>query len=746
MAVVLPFQYNGFEADQQQQHDDEDSGSCSSSGPLVMMEETPSTAPQTVVHDDDEPMDMNTSSRHTPLLVTNIENSTSFLKELDVEEVPENYPHTLGYDYVMVPSHASEEDEQEESQVNDDALNTTLETQVDDDDEDEEDEQEITAESMDLAMEEEFSAESQEEEELESTSPPPLFLPAIPDEPRKYGGLANLGNTCYMASALQMLASVDGFVQDLQNRVPPPTGPKKNDDSNVKAEEEEEKVEEEYILMDTDASSSSATKFERRVRDALLELLGGLANGETVRPDDFKRCIDEHSGLFLGYRQQDSHEFLTTLLDLIDEEYKKKDDDEKKKEGEGKSEDDDDMERSTSSNQDEDETKEKEGSDENVSDASKDQEKTESSDISETDMVDRSPLKRPRVDEEEDATVASERVETQTDTVEDQAVIEDDDDASRVTRSSSFINLGYGDIEELLYWKNEEHDDVETPKSNHETKEEEPKYKLVGGRMNTSQAELTRYDQSQDNDSETAGASTSTNDKLQDMNDIESENGTVIPSPVDSNFTTEVCVSLTCESCKYRRSHNESYLHLSLEIGSSSCSNIDDCVRKFFAPEKREIKCEKCFHNSAVQTTEITKLPKALLFHLKRFIVDISPDYTSISYRKDQSAVSFEEQIPLENNGDGLFEEFMAPNVALQKGFSYAIRSVVNHIGSSASCGHYTADAKRLYDDEMGDGETREWTRFNDCYVSKVSSREAVTNASQTAYMIMYELEEGLTV
>ena len=228
-----------------------------------------------------------------------------------------------------------------------------------------------------------------------------------------------------------------------------------------------------------------------------------------------------------------------------------------------------------------------------------------------------------------------------------------------------------------------------------------------------------------------------------------------------SFFTTNVRVFITCESCKFRRSHIETYLHLSLEIGSEFLS-IEDGLGKFFAPERREIKCEKCFYTSAMQTSKITKLPRNLLLHLKRFIVDASPDYTSISYRKDQSTVIFEERIRLVKGDDYDYDEegedegyrfldFLSSEASFPKGSTYEIRSVVNHIGSSASCGHYTADAKKLYENcmdnnfgsgnpEQGKNQQRQWTRFNDSYVSKVSTREAIHDASQTVYMIMYEL------
>ena len=644
-----------------------------------------------------------------------------------------------------------------------------------------------------------------------------IFPTAIMEEPvseaPSYGGLQNLGNTCYMASAIQLLCGLDSFPADLKDSIPP-----ENNDKT----------------KDGDSNSQS-------LRDILLDVMDRLEKGETVRPNDLKRCIDSRTSLFLGYHQQDSHEFLTTLLDIIDEDYKIKSNPEETAESVTESVDD-------SSNDDEIESNEEShgptemidytNSDKDLAvdtnhtehplavnenamknteqECNDDENNCECNSDDDDDGSDRksleSALKKQKVVELETKSVVTEAIKiTARRTME---------------KSKSYSNFKFSDIQSLLHDKGDTSTKavatVETAASSAQAKttsrqdKDEPKCKLAGGRMSTTGVELTRFvDESGiDEDVRPTGVSlekaTAQQQIVEGDNDLEleeeGETEETSLTPISSNFTTKVRVCLTCESCKFRRSHIETYLHLSLDISTGSSENdssddvdvcnlgipsrssIEEGLRRFFAPEKREIKCEKCFHTSALQTSEITQLPRNLLFHLKRFIVDISPDYSSISYRKDQSSVIFRERMELESHDDESecdnqssvfrsvhddeefgFKDFLAQDCSYEPGAAYEIRSVVNHIGSSASCGHYTADAKRQtlegssssssgkieieiheqQDDESENtsaqeeepiAEDREWIRFNDSYVSKISSKEAVEDASKTAYMIMYEL------
>lgn len=95
-------------------------------------------------------------------------------------------------------------------------------------------------------------------------------------------GLQNLGNTCYMNSAIQLLMNCNSFKKMIKNN--------KNKSENLN------------IIYNFIKEYESANRY--------------------ITPKDLKNMVGKRKQLFGGFGQQDSHEFLIFLFDIIDEDLK----------------------------------------------------------------------------------------------------------------------------------------------------------------------------------------------------------------------------------------------------------------------------------------------------------------------------------------------------------------------------------------------------------------------------------------
>lgn len=191
----------------------------------------------------------------------------------------------------------------------------------------------------------------------------------------------------------------------------------------------------------------------------------------------------------------------------------------------------------------------------------------------------------------------------------------------------------------------------------------------------------------------------------------------------------------------------------------------------FFQPDIREIKCEKCEEGThAMQTLRVLNRPKALLLHLKRFIFvekrieqpnteNESPNSPSAKnnfgtveyvFQKNKEPVRLSEELTL--------AAFEAPDKnddstsATLKTRQYHLKSIVHHIGSRASSGHYTADVVRRLELDVAkaiDAEAKDavdgWVTFDDgsSYVTSLEKILGSKNKQTTAYMLLYCLDES---
>jgi len=245
--------------------------------------------------------------------------------------------------------------------------------------------------------------------------------------------------------------------------------------------------------------------------------------------------------------------------------------------------------------------------------------------------------------------------------------------------------------------------------------------------------------------------------------------------PTDEHFRLNVRVRLKCDSCGYSRSKDEMYRHLSVDVGEDS--ELDKCtvqrsLARFFQPERRELKCEKCGSGrTATQTMEITSRPKALLLHFKRFIVTQEPKInTSVGEKSDgkegEAAPPPRMEMVLRKNKVKIpLEELLSINPYVgEEGEGppgeYHLRGVVHHVGSTASSGHYTTCARRPLPrdrsggDEKGSGgdatanaprdEGDQWAFFDDRVGAKKDVDYVVgcERNQRNCYMALYELKK----
>jgi len=100
-----------------------------------------------------------------------------------------------------------------------------------------------------------------------------------------YVGLSNLGNTCFMNSALQIIIHCDILTN--------------------------------YIL-NTNLPGDLFQSYKR-----LLQDYSNTKNGKSVRPSEVKQTVGMKFPIFSGFGQEDSHEFLINFLDYLEEDFKK---------------------------------------------------------------------------------------------------------------------------------------------------------------------------------------------------------------------------------------------------------------------------------------------------------------------------------------------------------------------------------------------------------------------------------------
>ena len=139
-------------------------------------------------------------------------------------------------------------------------------------------------------------------------------------------GLNNLGNTCYMNSALQCIAASILFISYLVKKKFA-DDLKENIQQKLSADERQKRKKRGIDIDSDDDVSIYVSDIKEMYRESLIYNSYKLFKvywkyNAVISPTSFKKQLGKFSEIFKGYRQQDSEEFLNFFLNQIHDEIK----------------------------------------------------------------------------------------------------------------------------------------------------------------------------------------------------------------------------------------------------------------------------------------------------------------------------------------------------------------------------------------------------------------------------------------
>lgn len=214
-------------------------------------------------------------------------------------------------------------------------------------------------------------------------------------------------------------------------------------------------------------------------------------------------------------------------------------------------------------------------------------------------------------------------------------------------------------------------------------------------------------------------------------------------SVIAKDFMGQYASRLSCLVCGRTSTTFQTFSVLSLPIPAMSNKHsqpsIYDCLTSFLRLEelnKSEYwNCPTCKQpQCSTKKIIITKFPKNLIIHFKRFDNNLNKNNTLITYPNRLNVNSFyydndKKHYQVSYWPEGLPNRDRQLMLQSENGFEYELRSVAKHQGSLTG-GHYTSIIKK---------ENDTWKLFDDEKIKKVSGESGYIN--KDAYLLFYSLK-----
>jgi len=173
---------------------------------------------------------------------------------------------------------------------------------------------------------------------------------------------------------------------------------------------------------------------------------------------------------------------------------------------------------------------------------------------------------------------------------------------------------------------------------------------------------------------------------------------------------------LSCPSCQNTKFTFDHFTSLSLEIPTTSC-DIYDVLNKFTNRDKLEWCCSECSTVSQTNRTfRISKLPRILVIHLKRFSQEFDGNR-----KKIRTAIKYPiVDLDMSNYVVEIFKDMC---------WKYDLYAISHHVGELNS-GHYTSFVLH----------NNEWHYCNDSNVRVITSKKELL--SNGGYILFYKRQD----